>query len=260
MTQFGMYREGNSLAHRLDPRTKIMFVLLFFIAAFAAQGVALAAVAVVAVAALCASRIGPAQALRMLKPFVWLMVFVFVFDVLFTRGADVLCALGPVAITSEGVLFAAESIVRFCLMLLGTSALMYTTSPTELTDAFSLMFKPLRKVGINAKNAALALGLTLRFIPLIVQEFTRVVEAQRARGAKFSGGVATRLKAYGPVFVSLFAGAMRRADTLALAIENREYSDAAERTCIRGYRLRPADGVVLLVSVALVLAALLIAL
>lgn len=255
MTQFGMYCAGNSLAHRLDPRTKITFVLLFFIAAFVAQGPMLAVAAVVALAALCASRIGPAQALRMLKPFVWLMLFVFAFDVLFTRGANVLFALGPISITSEGMLFAAESIARFCLMLLGTSALMYTTSPTELTDAFSLMFKPLQKVGINAENAAFALGMTLRFIPLIVQEFTRIVEAQRSRGAQFDGGVVARLKAYGPVFVSLFAGAMRRADTLALAIENREYSGGADRTCIRRYALRLADGVVLLISLGLVLVA-----
>lgn len=255
MKQFGVFFEGTSFAHKLDPRTKLTFVLLFFVAAFAAQGPMLAVVAVVAVAALASARMGVRQALAMLRPFIWLLLFVAVFDVLFTSSANPYFTAGPIAISAEGIAFAVESVVRFCCMLLGTSALMYTTSPTALTDGFALMLCPLARIGVKVDDAALALGMTLRFIPVVSGEFARVKEAQAARLASFDGGAVQRLRAYGTVFVPLFSGALRRADTLAAAIRNREYDSGKQRTCIREYRLRAADVAVLIGAVCLVVAA-----
>lgn len=255
MKRFGVFCEGDTFAHRLDPRTKLTFVVLFFVAAFVAQGPMLAAVAAVAVAALASARMGVRQAFAMLRPFVWLLLFVAVFDVLFTRSGAVLFAAGPVSVTWGGVAFAVESVLRFCCMLLGTSALMYTTSPTALTDGFSLLLRPLARLGLRVDDAALALGMTLRFIPVVSDEFARVKEAQQARLADFGGGAVRRLKAYGSVFMPLFSGALRRADTLALAIQNREYDGGVRRTCIRVYRPRPADGAVLALAVLLCVAA-----
>ena len=256
MKQFGVYCEGDSLVHGLDPRAKIVFVLLYMVAAFVAGSAwMLAAMAAVAVAVLAASRMTLRQALKMLRPFSWLLLFVVVFDVLFYGGDGVLAEIGVVKITVDGIAYAAKSVLRFCCMLLGTSALMYTTSPTELTDSFALLLSPLRRLGIRVDGAVLALSMTLRFIPLVTEEFNRVKEAQEARLADFSGSVASRLKAYVPVFVPLFSGALRRADTLALAIENRGYGSSAVRTCIRSYEMRGRDWAVLAgVCVLLVLA------
>lgn len=254
---FGVFSPGSSLAHKLDPRTKVLFVLIYIVAVFVSQGpVMLVACALVAVASLAASSVGPRQALAMLRPFVWLLLFVAVFDVLFEGSGEVLFRAGPVVVSTGGVVLAVESAVRFSCMLLGTSTLMYTTSPTALTDGIAKLLSPLRRVGVRVDDAALALSLTLRFIPLVSEEFTRVKEAQEARLADFSGGVMRRLRAYGTVFVPLFAGAMRRADTLALAIENRQYGTSEARTCFRAYRLHSTDAIALaLVCVLLVAAA-----
>lgn len=255
MKRFGVFCEGDSLAHCLDPRTKLLFVALFFVAAFAAQGPMLVVVAAVAGVSLATARISPRQALVLLRPFVWLLLFVAVVDVLFTRSGAVLCSVGPTVVTEGGVVFAMDSVVRFCCMLLGTSTLMYATSPTALTDGFALLLRPFARFGMRVDDAALALGMALRFIPVVSDEFARVKEAQEARLADFGGGVVRRLRAYGSVFVPLFSGALRRADTLALAVRNREYDGAAQRTCIRAYRMGAADGVAVALAAALCVAA-----
>ncbi len=242
---FGVYCKGESLAHRLDPRTKLLFTILFFVVAFVAQGPMLGAVVALAAASLAASGVGPAGALRMLRPFKWLVLFVAVWDVLFTTGGSVVFQAGAFCLTSEGLVFAGESVLRFCCMLLGTSALMRTTAPTQLTDGFAGLLAPLRKGGTWADDAALALGLTFRFIPTLAEEHARIRRSQESRAADFGGGMASRLQAYVSVFTPLFAGALRRADSLAVAIASRCYGCGRTRTCIREYRMEAADWAVL---------------
>ena len=250
---FGIYREGNSLAHRLDPRARIVFVLLYIVAAFLVQSVpGLAVAALVAVGVLAASGTGPRGAAAALRPFAWLMLFVLVFDVLFVNEGQVLAQAGPVCISAGGILFAVKAVVRFACVLLGTSTLMTTTSPTALADGAALLLAPLRKLGVNTNNAVMALGMTLRFIPVVSEEMARVREAQELRCANFTGGVVAKLKAYVPVIIPLFQSAMRRAETLALAMENREYDPQGTRTCIRSYQLTRADAAVLVLGCALV--------
>ena len=252
---FGVYCGGESLAHRLDPRTKLVFTLLFFIVAFVAQGPMLAAVVALTVASLAASGVGPSSALGMLRPFKWLVLFVAVWDVLFTAGGSVVFQAGALAITSGGLVFAGESVLRFCCMLLGTSALMRTTAPTQLTDGFAGLLSPLRRLGTRVDDAALALELTFRFIPTLAEEHARIRRAQESRAACFGGGVASRLQAYVSVFTPLFAGALRRADSLALAIASRCYGCGETRACIREYRMQAADWAVLAVAVVALFAA-----
>ena len=250
---FGIYHEGDSLAHRLDPRAKIVFVLLYIIAAFLVQSASgLAVVALVAIGVLVASGTGPRGAAAALRPFAWLMLFVLVFDVLFVNEGRALAQAGPVCISVGGIQFALKAVVRFACVLLGTSTLMTTTSPAALADGAALLLAPLQKLGVNTNNAAMALGMTLRFIPVVSEEMARVREAQELRHANFTGGAVARLRAYVPVIIPLFQGAMRRAETLALAMENREYDPQGTRTCIRSYRLARADVAVLALGVLLV--------
>ncbi len=247
---FGVYRKGESLAHRLDPRAKLVFTLLFFIVAFVAQGPMLGAVVALTVASLIASGMGPASALGMLRPFKWLVLFVAVWDAFFTTGGEVVFRAGTLLVTSGGLLFAGESVLRFCCMLLGTSALMRTTTPTQLTDGFAGLLAPLSRLGARVDNAALALGLTFRFIPTLAEEHSRIRRAQESRAASFEGGMVSRLQAYVSVFTPLFAGALRRADSLALAISSRCYGCGETRSNIREYRMRGADWAVLAVVAA----------
>ena len=249
---FGVYSEGDTLAHRLDPRAKLLFALLYIVASFLVQSPwGFAAIALAAVLVLAASGTGARGALRALKPFWWLIVFVFVFDVLFVDSGEVFFQAGVLCVSSGGVAFAVKSVVRFCCVLLGTSALMTTTSSTELSDGAALLLEPLERLGLKTHGASVALGMTLRFIPVITQEFQRVREAQELRCADFSGGAVSRLRAYVPVIIPLFQGAFRRAETLALAMENREYDASLARSSIRSYSLSSADAGVIAFGAAL---------
>ena len=240
---FGVYRPGSSLAHRLDPRAKIVFVILFFVAAFCAQGlVGLAALAFAAVVSQAASGGTFARALRQLKPFVWLMVFVTVFDALFVRSGAVLFEAGPVCVSAGGVAFGVENVVRFACLLLGTSALMATTSPAALTDGFALLARPLSRAGVRTDRAQLAVSMTFRFVPTLVAEFDRIRIAQASRAASFGGNVAQRAISTVPVLVPLFTSALRRSETLAFAVESRLFGvNPGGRTRLKTYRMGGCD-------------------
>ena len=253
---FGSYRSGTSFAHGLDPRTKLLFVLLYFAAAFCAGSAPeLVLVAAVAVAVLAASGTTPAEALHTVKPFAWLIAFVLVFNMLFTRSGTVFFDFGIICVSTGGIAFGIESAVRFVCVLLGTSTLMTTTSPTELTDGITRLLRPFARIGVPVDDVALAVQMTFRFIPAVAEEFNRVKSAQEARLADFSSSSAwQRVKAYVPVLVPLFAGAGRRAATLALAIEDREYGTVAERSCLREYRMGGRDWAVLVLAAVLLVA------
>ncbi len=251
---FGVFRPGSSLAHRLDPRAKIAFVILFFVAAFCAQGLAgLAILVVAAVASQAASGGTFARALRQLKPFLWLIVFVAIFDALFVRSGAVLFEAGPVCVSAGGIAFGVENVVRFACLLLGTSALMATTSPAALTDGFALITRPLARIGVRTDRAQLAVSMTLRFVPTLVGEFDRIRIAQASRAADFGGNVAQRAISTVPVLVPLFTSALRRSETLAFAVESRLFgAKPGGRTRLKTYRMGGCDWAIVAVGCALV--------
>lgn len=258
---FGIYRPGGSFAHLLHPATKLAFCLLFMIAGFIAQRpLALAVVALIAFASIVASGSSVRQSLRALKPFRWLIGFVLVFNALFTASGTLLLQAGPAQITLGGLLFGVLCVVRFVLIMLGTSTLMATTSPTALADGAATLMRPLARLGLRTDDATVAIQLTLRFVPVLVEEFNRIKAAQEARLARFdSPSPLQRARAFIPVITPLFSSALRRSDTLALAMVNREYGTcpAAGRTCIRSYRFDRADVAVLALGFCIVVIALL---
>lgn len=258
---FGIYRPGASFEHLLHSATKLVFCLLFMIAGFIAQRpLALAVVALIAFASIVASGSSVRQSPRALRPFRWLMGFVLVFNALFSASGSLLLQAGPVQITSGGLLFGALCVVRFALIMLGTSTLMATTSPTALADGAATLMRPLGRLGLRTDDATIAIQLTLRFVPVLVEEFNRIKAAQEARLARFdSPSPLQRARAFIPVITPLFSSALRRSDTLALAMVNREYGarPAASRTCIRSYRFGRADLAVLALGFCIVVIALL---
>lgn len=253
---FGVYRPGASLAHRLDPRAKIVFAVLYFAAAYLASGLLqLTAVTVAAALCLAAADTSWQQARKSCLPFAWLLGFIIVFDALFAASGTVLWECGAVCLSTGGMAYGISSALRFLCVLLATSTLMATTSPTELTDGFSLLIAPLRRVGVRVEEAALVMGLTLRFIPLFSEELARLRTAQSARFADFeSGGFARRVLALQPLATPLLAGALRRANALATSIEARAFGSTSKRTSLRAYRMSKRDWLAL-VAIALLLAA-----
>lgn len=244
---YGRYRPGTTLAHRLDPRVKAAFVLALVVATFAASGWAGVAVcALAAAAALAASGVSAGEALRTLRPFAWLMAFVLVFNAAFA---------------SAGLEYGLLCVVRFAVVVLGTSSLMVATAPGELADAANLVLRPLSRLGLRTERAGLAVGMTLRFVPVVMDELERVRRAQEGRFAPLAGrGVAGRVRAVVPLAVPVFVSALRRSRHLALAIENRGFCEtpAGGRTHLRSYRLAPVDVLVLALAAALVVAAVLL--
>ena len=257
---FGIFRPGSSLVHLLHPATKLIFCLLFMVAGFIAQRPgALAAVALAAFASLAASGSSMRQALRALKPFRWLMGFVLVFNALFTASGALLLQVGPLQITSGGLLFGVLCVLRFVLIMLGTSTLMATTSPTALADGAAALMRPLACLGLRTDDATIAIQLTLRFVPVLIEELNRIKAAQEARLARFdSPSPLQRARAFIPVITPLFSSALRRSDTLALAMVNREYGahPAVGRTCLRSYRFDRVDLAVLALGCCIVAIAL----
>lgn len=257
----GSYCMGDAVAHRLDPAAKLLFCMFYLIAAFVADGAfGLGAVSLACLLALAATGATVRSVRKTLKPFVWLMGFVFLFNALFTVSAQPLFAAGPINVSTGGIAFGAISVLCFALVLLGTSGLMATTSPTELADAVTRLLGPLQRLGLNIDRLVLGISLTLRFLPVLSDELDRIMSAQRARGAQFDQrNPLKRAQAFIPVIVPLIASALRRAETLALAIQNREYgaNPQVRRTCIRSYRMRTRDVLVIALGAAVLLVALL---
>ena len=250
---FGVYRPGTSFVHKLDPRTKVVFSFLYLIAAFLASGVfGMAAIVAVACAAHVASGFGIREARWALRPFMWLLAFILVFDCLFMNSGEAWWSCGAVCISSGGVAFAAESCVRFACMLVATSTLMATTSPIALADAFAKLLAPLRAVGVKVDDVALVLGLALRFIPVFSEELLRIRTAQISRAADFeSGPWHRRVLSLATLATPLVAGALRRSATLASSISSRAYGASNARTCARVYKMRACDWRIVVFSLAL---------
>lgn len=255
---FGVYRPGESFMHGLDPRAKIILALFYMIASFAASGAfGMLLILACAIAAPMLSGLSLREAHRALKPFAWLIAFILAFDSLFVNSGDILFAWGIVCVSSGGVAFAFESCVRFACMLLATSTLMATTSPTALTDAFAFLLAPLRHIGVRVDDAALVMGITLRFIPTFSSELFRIKNAQVARCARFeSGSWVARVARLATLSTPLLASALRRSSTLALSIASRAYGSRRARTCARIYRMDAKDWGAIAASVVLVVACL----
>ncbi len=254
MNGFGVYQAGQSLMHRLDPRSKMLGVLAFMIGSFLVQGT-------LGFFVLCAASLGiltisgtsASQALRSLKPFSGLVFFVFIFGSLCVVGGEIWWQAEIIGLSSEGLRFACESVARFVCILLATSVLMRTTSPAALTDASALLCSPLRRIGVKVDDLALGLSMALRFIPSFTAELQRIRKAQASRGAALEledAGPIEALKAHIPTITALFASAFRRAETLSLAIANREYGASKTRSCYRSYQLGAADAFALAACLA----------
>ncbi len=247
----GQYIPGDSLLHRLDPRTKVIGVLAAAVSilAFANwQGFLLAAL--LTLTALLVSKLPPGIILGSLKSLWLLLVITFLLQAFLTPGT-LLAVLGPLKISREGMFAAVEIVLRLALLILIAFLPTLTTPPIKLTAGLESIISPLRRLGVPAHELAMMMTLALRFIPTLLQEAEVVISAQRSRGAGFTTGSPARwARSLLPLFVPLFAGALRRADDLAVAMESRCYRGGANRTRMNALKFSAADYVVIGVTMA----------
>ena len=257
---FGQYCEGNSLIHRMDPRMKIVLSILYIIAIFMAKGVTSFALLIVSAFVLIGlTKLSPAMILRGMRPLLFIIVFTAVINIFWMTGDTLLLSLGPVKIYLEGILNAVLIVIRIVLLIVATSVfLTYTTTPLALTDGLEQLMAPLKKLHVPVHEFSMMMTIALRFIPTLIDETQKIMNAQKARGADFStGNLLQRAKALIPILIPLFISAFRRADELATAMECRCYTGGEGRTRMNVLRSTAKDwialGIMLLLGAAIVL-------
>lgn len=256
----GQYFPGNSAIHRLDPRTKLIMLIVYITALFLVQNWAGYGVVILFLAlTVSISRIPLKSLFSGLKPLIFIMIFTGVLNLFFTTGETVLISLWKITITLEGVIRAVFMILRIMLLVIGTFLLTYTTSPIALTDGLESLLSPLKLIHLPVHELSMMMCIALRFIPTLIEETDKIMSAQKARGADFeTGNLIQRVKAMIPILVPLFIGAFRRADELATAMECRCYHGGNGRTKMKMLRYSGRDGVAFLTGALLVAAVVLL--
>ena len=247
----GQYFPGNTLIHRLDPRTKLIFIVLYIAAIFTAKSyISYAIVILVLVACVAISKIKPKSLLSGLKPLMIVIAITAVLNILFTRGEHVLLSFWKLTITWEGIRTAVFMVLRLVLLIAGTFLLTYTTSPIAMTDGLEQLLNPLKKIKVPVHELAMMMSIALRFIPTLIEETDKILSAQKARGADFdTGGILQKAKALLPLLVPLFISAFRRADELAVAMESRCYHGGEGRTRMKVLTMARIDWIALILSI-----------
>ena len=249
----GQYFPGDTPIHRLDPRTKLILVVLYIIALFQAKAW-LSYLLLIALTIICMaiSRITPKNIFKGLKPMLFIIVVTALLNLFYTKGTPV--REGWI-ITWEGIDHAVKMMLRITLLITGTFLLTYTTSPMALTDGLEMLLRPLKKLKVPVHEMTLMMSMALRFIPTLIEETDKIMSAQKARGADFeTGSLIQRAKALLPILVPLFVSSFRRADELAVAMESRCYHGGEGRTRMNELHYATNDYVALFLGILLLAA------
>lgn len=248
----GQYLPGNSVIHRLDPRTKLVGMLAYIILIFLAAsfwGYLAAAAFLVLVAALAQVKVG--FLVRSVRPLLFILLFTMVINLLFTTGETIYWKWWFFTISKEGILTAVYMALRLTFLMVGSQLLPLTTSPLMLTDAIESLLRPLSKLKFPVHELGMMMTITMRFIPALMEETDKLMKAQASRGADFeSGNILRRARNMVPLLVPLFVSAFRRAEELALAMEARCYRGGKGRTRMKSLHFSRLDIYALLVLLA----------
>ena len=251
----GQFFPGNTIAHRLDPRTKLILTIVYIVALLMARGVlGYALMLLILLSCLMLSKIKPKAVLRGLRPIFFIIIFTMILNIFFV-GEDytVLFEFHFIVITREGLFNAVFMASRLMMLIVGTFLLTYTTSPIALTDGLEMLLNPLKKIKLPIHELAMMMSIALRFIPTLIEETDKTMSAQKARGADFeTGGLVKRAKAILPLIIPLFISAFRRADELAIAMESRCYHGGEGRTRMKILKMSARDYIALLCGAVLI--------
>lgn len=249
----GQYFPGKSVVHRLDPRTKLVFLIIYIVALFVATAwLSYAVMLGFLITVIVVSKIPFKAIVRGMKPLVFILLFTAILNIFFTDGETELVTFWGITITLEGIVRAVYMMARILMLISGTFLLTYTTSPIALTDGLESLLSPLKKIRFPVHELAMMMCIALRFIPTLIEETDKIMCAQKARGADFeTGNIFRRVKALVPILVPLFISAFRRADELATAMECRCYQGGDGRTKMNILRMHRCDLLAFLIGALL---------
>ncbi len=246
----GQFFPGDTIAHRLDPRTKLLMVTLYIVALFQAKGwLSYGILTLVTFSCMRVSHISLKNIFKGLKPMIFIISLTALLNIFYTDGTPIVPGW---IITWEGIARAIQMVLRIVLLITGTFLLTYTTSPIALTDGLEILLGPLKKLKLPIHEMTIMMSMALRFIPTLIEETDKIMSAQKARGADFeTGSLIDRAKALLPVLVPLFVSAFRRADELAIAMESRCYHGGEGRTRMKQLVMAGRDYLALALAVLL---------
>ncbi len=247
----GQYFYRDSAIHKLDPRTKLLFTLVYIVLLFTCKNfVSLGVMLLFCAVLFAAAKIPIKLVFKSVKPILPIVVFTSILNLFFVQG-DVLVEFWGLRITYQGLYFALMITLRIIALIACSSLLTYTTSPIALTDAIERLLRPLAKLRVPVHELAMIMTIALRFIPTLIEETDKIMSAQKSRGAGLdTGRFIDKVKALVPVLVPLFISAFRRADELALAMECRCYRGGEGRTRLKQLRFAGGDAAALGLCVA----------
>lgn len=242
----GQFFPGKTVVHRLDPRTKLILVIVYLVALFSAKSFVTYGIMLVTLCGvIAASKIKPKVILKSIKPLLFIICLTGLLNLFYTQG-EPLVHFWIFTITKEGLRSAIFMVLRISMLISGTFMLTYTTSPIALTDGLEQLLGPLKKIKVPVHELSMMMCIALRFIPTLIEETDKIMSAQKARGADFeTGSLLHRAKALIPILVPLFISSFRRADELAVAMECRCYHGGEGRTRLKQLHYGRIDAVAL---------------
>lgn len=227
----GQYYPADSVIHKLDPRVKLIGTLIYIFSLFMFNNI-VGYVFVVLFMALIVklSKVPFSFMVRGMKGIMFLLMLTVIMNLFMTPG-ELLVSIGFLKISKEGLRLAVFMGLRLFFLIIGSSVMTLTTTPSQLTDGMEKLMNPFRKIGVPVHEISMMMSIALSFIPTLVEETDKIMKAQTARCADFeSKKIINRVKSYVPVMVPLFVSAFRRANDLAMAMEARCYNGGDGRT------------------------------
>ncbi|MGM9960571.1 MAG: energy-coupling factor transporter transmembrane component T family protein [Allobaculum sp.] len=251
----GRYIPMNSVINKMDPRSKILILLVMMIAIFLPAGFwGYLPIVLFIVAALYFSKLKLSYAMRALKPMMWMLIFLLVINVLVIHTGTLLVSWGWFKIYSDALSQTAYIIIRLTLMIILCTVLTATTKPLDLTLGIEKLLKPFEKIGLPAHVIAMMISIALRFIPTLIDETNRIMNAQASRGVDMQNGtLMEKIRAILSLIVPLFVSAFDRADQLADAMEARGYDPSATRTRYKVLKMGRTDYIAMALALVVLL-------
>lgn len=246
------YIAGNSPLHRLDARAKLLILIVYLTVLFIVNtAISLLMLTLILLAATVSSQNKIRYLLRGVVPVLWLIIIVSLFHIFFTKGGEQLFAIGLVTIESDGLVQAGITALR--LFLLVTAASLFTLTTPTMTAAMAIekLLKPLSCLKVPTAEIGLMLALSLRFIPILLEESERLRMAQKARGRELAqGGRLARAKDLLALLIPILVNTFKRADNIAIAMELRGYQPRAVRTSL--YRMEISQREIIYTTIILI--------
>ncbi len=238
----GQYVPGTSFLHRLDSRVKTILVICFItVAFFAFNFISLALVFASVISLMAISGVSISLYFKNLKMILFIIIFTAILNLFYGNG-DVIFQWKFMTITSQGIQNSIFIATRIIALIFISCVFTFTTSPNDLTFAIESLLKPLKKIKVPVSDIAMMMTIALRFVPTIMEETEKIINAQKARGADIeSGNMMQRIKALIPILVPLFVSSFRRAYDLAIAMDCRCYQSGKDRSRMKTAKLHLLD-------------------